>query len=383
MKVGDLAAMAGRELPGRARAVQQVNLSFRVAGPLVALPVKVGDAVKKGDLLAQIDPRDYEVQVRSAEGQLSRADANLRAMKIGARPEELEKLRADVREAEAVYDRWKDEYERVMRLRESNAAQPIEITRTTESRNRSEAVLQRARENLRIGETGARSEDIEAQEAEIASLRASLEAATDSLDYTRLHAPFDGTVSAVYVENFQTVLARERIVRLLDTSHIEMIVDMPESLISVVGYVNEVVVKFDAFPSLKIPAEIKEVGNEASSTTRTYPVTVIMDQPENVKILPGMSGSAHGKVDSPDHVEIETMVIPESAIFMDEKGETSVWIIDEGAMTTKRHTVSTGEMTPRGIFVTGLEPGQWVATAGVHFLREGQKVTILDNSRGG
>ena len=67
-----------RNFPGRAKATQEVDLAFRVAGPLIEFPVEVGDKVKRGDLVARIDPRDFEVNVKSAQGKLDNAKAALR-----------------------------------------------------------------------------------------------------------------------------------------------------------------------------------------------------------------------------------------------------------------------------------------------------------------
>ena len=61
IRVGDVAEISGRSFPGRAQATEEVNLSFRVAGPLKEFPVKVGDEVTEGQLLAKIDPRDFDV----------------------------------------------------------------------------------------------------------------------------------------------------------------------------------------------------------------------------------------------------------------------------------------------------------------------------------
>ena len=69
-------------------------------------------------------------------------------------------------------------------------------------------------------------------------------------------------------------------------------------MISLTPYLTDIVCVFDTFPDREIPAQIKEVGTEASTTTRTYPVTFIMDQPDDTKILPGMAGmvSARAKM---------------------------------------------------------------------------------------
>jgi len=382
MKVGDMTQLTGRPFPGRAKATEEVNLSFRVSGPLVALPVKVGQVVKKGDVLAKIDARDYEVALRSAEAELARSRANLQAMEAGARPEEIEQLKAAVKEAEATANERQDEYDRIMKLDKQEAATAIEVTRTTAARDKSEAALKRVREDLRIGQAGARKEDIAAKKAEIQSLQAAVDAAKDQVEYTYLKAPFSGTVAAKYVENFQTVQAKETIVRLLDTSKIEMTVDIPEHLISYARDVKDIdiTVRFDAFPDRQVKAKIKEIGTEASEATRTYPVTLIMDQPKDVKILPGMAGVARGSGKLPDDVQEKGFEIPLSAVVSDVGGKKAVWVIDEKTKTVKRCEVTSGKLTSTGMLVQGLKTGVWIATAGVHYLEDGQQVRILSDA---
>jgi multidrug efflux pump subunit AcrA (membrane-fusion protein) len=68
MKVGDATEISRRNFPGRANAAKEVELSFRVNGPLITFPASVGDKVAQGDVLARIDPRDFEVQQRNVEG---------------------------------------------------------------------------------------------------------------------------------------------------------------------------------------------------------------------------------------------------------------------------------------------------------------------------
>jgi RND family efflux transporter MFP subunit len=206
-----------------------------------------------------------------------------------------------------------------------------------------------------------------------------VDAAKDQLDYTNLRAPFDGTVVAKYAENYEDVKAKQPIVRLVDASQIEMIVNIPETMISYVDDVDEVIVTFDTFPNLEIPANIKEVGKEASQTTRTYPVTLIMDQPKDTKILPGMAGKVKAKGESQKKIEKQEFEIPVTAVFSpDDSGRSYVWVIDESSKKAQKREVKTGMLTDFGVkVIDGLKPGEWVATAGVHYLREGQQVKIL------
>lgn len=384
IKVGDVAGINGAAFPGRARAADEVNLAFRVSGELEALHVEVGMVVKKGDVLARVDQRDFKAAVDNADAQLQQAIARLDAMKI-ARPEEIRKLEAEVREAEANLALAETEYDRNLESQRKLAGSVSErdIERTKAARDRSAAMLDQTKESVLIAREGARPEDIRAQEAEVNSFEAKLLTANNNLLYTELVAPFDGAIAAKYVENFQTVQAGQVICRLLDTSKIEMVIDIPESKIALAPYVTDLVAKFDAFPGVTISnAKITEIGTEASATTRTYPVTVLMEQPDEstgATILPGMAGRVSGTARLSEEVELAGFVIPESAIFESNSGEKQVWLIDENQMTVHRSKpVTPSELDALGVRVKGIEAGQWVVTAGVHYLDEGQKVRILE-----
>jgi len=379
IKVADMESFQGRGYPGRAEPVEEVELSFRVSGPLVALPVKVGDRVKKDDLLAAIDPTDFETALDLAEGNLQRAKAEFLAMERGARPEEIEQLKAAVEETQASYRQALAEYEREVELLKRGAGTQSEYDLALARRDRTAAQVKTAQEDLRIGLGGARKEDRQAKQAEIRALEAAVTNARNQLKYATLQAPFDGEVAAKYVENFQTVQAKQPILRLLDTAKIEITIQVPESVISLVPLVKEVVCRFDAFPDKEFPALITEIGTEATRTTRTYPVTVRLDQPADVKILPGMAATVRGKPDESVIQEFSSLAVPASAIFTPETEKQSyVWVLDEGAGTVTRRAVQTGELTPGGVAVLeGLQPGEWIVTAGVHSLREGQNVRIL------
>ena len=209
-----------------------------------------------------------------------------------------------------------------------------------------------------------------------------MDAAADQVNYTRLKAPFDGVVAVTYVENFETVQAKQQIVRLLDTSQIEMTIDIPESLISGANYVKDLNCVFDAFPQTEIEGvRIKEIGTEASDTTRTFPVTLIMEQPDpstGIKILPGMAGRATGRAELPEQVAEVGFEVPESAVFSGDGGQQFVWVIDESSKTVRRQPVTPSTLTSLGMRVKGVDAGQLIVTAGVDYLDEGQKIRLLD-----
>jgi RND family efflux transporter MFP subunit len=328
LKVADADTFEGIKYNGIAQATQQVDLSFRVDGPMISRPVNVGDEVKKDQLVARIDPRDYEVRLRTVQGQLTNAIA--------------------------VRKRAQADLDRLLRIQKQD---PGAVSQT---------LIDKARQNL------------ESAQADIRSLEAAVDRRKDDLAYTNLNAPFDGVITKTYTEEFEDVRRKQPVVRLLDPSKIEMWINVPENLISLEPYVDKVWVRFDAL-GIEVPAEVKEVGREASQTTRTFPVNLIMDQPRDAKILPGMAGVVRYTLNMPEGVKEPEFLIPVTAVFTDpEKQKSYVWLIDEAALTVSRHEIVPGKLTGRGLKVKGLQPGQWIAVAGVDLLREGQKVKILE-----
>ena len=202
------------------------------------------------------------------------------------------------------------------------------------------------------------------------------------LDDSEIRAPFDGVIGATYVENYQRVRPKQIVLRLLDISKIKFTVNVPETLISYVPYVTQIWLKFDAFPGKKIPARIKEIGAEASLTTRTYPVTVIMDQPDDIKILPGMAGNLTAEAELPD--DINTAVFrcrPVRSLRRTIKKRIMSGFSILQQKTVHLRPVKTGRVSKNGIMVLeGINPGDWIVTAGLHSLHEGQKVSLFDNT---
>ena len=333
-KVGDIGEIQRRSFPGRARATQEVDLSFRVNGPLITLPVLVGSQVAQGEVLARIDPRDFEVRLRNADGQLQRARANL--------------------------DRADSEYQRLQGIR---AKDPQLV---------SEVQLERAREAFELAL------------ADTSALEATVDGARDALAYTHLKAPFDGAVVATYVQNFEYVQARQAVVRMLDRRSVEFEIQIPETLISYVPHLTNIRVRFDAFPDRELEAQVLEVGTEASALTRTYPVTLIMDQPGDAEILPGMAGKATGVARPPGEEDDVNIVVPVTAVYSTQAGGDSfVWIIDQASGTVSSRQVTPGELVSGGMSITeGLSAGELIATAGVNFLEEGQQVRPLLDAAG-
>jgi RND family efflux transporter MFP subunit len=321
--------------PGTVRASQRVDLAFQVPGTLLELPVTEGQEVKAGDLLARLDPKDFKTNLRNAQGQLGKAEAN-----------------RDLAQAE---------YARVLRIREQD---PGAVSGSMVDQKR---------------------EGVNRAEAEIASLQAAVDAAQDQLSYTYLKAPFAGFVATRHVDNYQEVQAKEAIVSLDDISHVEILVDVPETAVfrsRPRGSHLQIFAEFAAAPGKRFPLTLKEFATRADPVTQTYRVTLQMTRPEDMMILPGMTAIVVGV--SAREEERAGFIIPAIAVFADEAGESHVWVVDSDTMTVSKRKVTTGEITGTESvqILDGLDPGERIAVSAITQLQEGIKVRDLATVEG-
>jgi len=312
IQIGDEASFRQVWFPGKARAKEEVDIAFEVGGRLIERPIKIGDMVEEGQLLARLDPRDFQNERDAAQARLEQSEAY---------------------------------QERIAKAAETGAVSQQELTDAN-------AKLDMAAAELAIKD----------------------KALVDS----QIVAPFTGTIAATYVENFWNVRMKQPVMRLLDTSKIKLTINIPEDKISLVPFVNTVTCRFDAFPDKEVIATVYEVGTEASQTTRTYAVTLIMDQPEEFRILPGMTGEGSPRdTEIPEGMLEKGYYLPPSALFSEADQATMVWVIDAGTGKVSSLEIENLGLGAYGVLVRGLSRGQWIATAGVHYLQDGQEVRIL------
>jgi len=327
---------AGLTLPGTVRAAQRVELAFKeVGGRLIELPIagREGQAVEQDDLLARIDPRDFETALRNVQGRLKEAIASL--------------------------DLAKSEYARVKRIQEQD---PGAISGADIDRKR---------------------EAVNAMQGRIKSLRAEVAAARDKLSYTNLKAPFAGLIARRYVDNFQDVKPKQPILSLEDISSVEILIDVAESVMAIERAGGEdtltSVAEFPTIPGKQFPLTLKEYATTADPATQTYQVVLEMPQPEGISILPGMtatvtvSRSQRAAADAP-------VIIPAIAVLAEPDGRSFVWIVSKDEMKVRKQEVTVGIISgAENINVTeGLEGGETIAVAGILKLQEGMTVRLWE-----
>jgi RND family efflux transporter MFP subunit len=373
-----------RTFPGKIDSSKRVELAFQVPGLLVKVPVKEGQKVTKGEIIAQLRQDEFQARLKALQGQLDQARAALRALQSGERPEQIQRLDAQVRAAESRMVNARTEFDRNTRLIRSGAVAREELQRSETAYRVAREEFQAARQSREKGTT-ARAEDIDAQEALVRGLEGQVVEANIHLQDSTLHAPYDGVIAQRFVEQGQNIRANAPVVKFQDVDEIDVAVDVPETVMAAdlrSADIVEMVAEFSGAPGLQFPVEIREVAQRADPVTQTFRVRAAMRAPPDVSLLPGMTARVTITYRRASILGSRTLV-PVAAVLKDSTGEQVAWVIGpEGTVT--RRPVKLGEATGGQIeVVEGLQPGDRIAVAGVTFLRDGMRVRDLGDALGG
>lgn len=322
MTIGASSTGGTHEYAAEVRARTEVRLSFRVGGKVVHRPAEVGQRVRSGQLLAELDPVDLKLGQDSANAALRAAQAN----------HEL---------AQAEYKRYKD-------LRDQGFISAVELER------RETALL--------------------AQRAQWEQARAQAKVQGNLAGYAQLLASSAGVVTAVDAEAGTVVATGASVVRLALDGPRDAVFAVPEDAVlglrALQGKAGALRVRAWG-ASAETPATVREVGAAADSATRTFMVKADLGS-SNLQL--GQTVTV--LIDLPRREAAARL--PLSAV-MQQQGQPAVWVLDKTSMTVKVQPVVVGGADGNTVVIaSGLSPGQTVVTAGVHTLTPGQKVKLFE-----
>ena len=319
-----------RTFSGVARAGTESTLSFRVPGTVQRLPVAVGDRVRSGQLIAELDDVDFELRVSEAEAALRQAEA------------QATNSQADLRRVRGLFEN-------------DNAS----------------------RDDLDAGVAVAAS-----TQAQVEAASKRLELAERQVSYTHLAAPVAGAIAEVRTEVNENVAAGQAVVVLTSGVQPEVEVSVPESLITQIAEGSEVSVRFDALAGQAVAGIVTEVAVTASGLATTFPVSVQL-RGEAQDVRPGMAadvtfefaGAAAG----------DRFVVPAEAVGEDRQGRF-VFVAEpagDDRALVRRRSVEVGAFAPNGLEVLqGLLDGDLVVTAGVNQIDDGCEVRLGPSQEG-
>src|SRR3954447_10131381 len=310
-----------RQAIGEVKPRYESDLSFRVAGKVLSRLVDVGVWVRQGDTLATLDTQDYQNRLRSAEADVSSAEAAL----VNAQGTE-------ARQAKLLKDGWTPK-----------------------------ATYDTALQNL------------QAAEARLKAAKANLDLTRDQLNYTTLKADFDGVIIAVGAEAGQNVNAGQMVVKLARPDERDGVFNIAETVFSDVSEAHpEVVVWPLSNTNLKLEGVVREISPVADPVTRTYTVKVTLkNPPPQLRFGMSIGGRLKGK-------PALAVALPLSALF-EKSGSPAVWVLDHQSSSLTLRPITVARYEANTVVVaSGLIKGDIVVTAGVNTLTAGQKVRLAE-----
>lgn len=210
--------------------------------------------------------------------------------------------------------------------------------------------------------------------------RVRLDQARQSLNDSKLYAPFDAYVARRYVDNNVNVRAGEAIVRLHDLSQLLVTLNVPEHLLATASeeQLLDAYAVFDFIPGERFPVRTYENRGEADSVAQTYRVALVMDRPEAWNLLPGMTATILVRLRDPNSQQVA--FVPPSALVSAPDGSLFVWLYDPGTHEVTRQRVRAQAPVPEGVpVVEGLAGGEYVVTTGASQLQEGMRVRPMES----
>lgn len=306
-------------LTGQVRAKDQASLAFRLDGRMVRRLVNVGDVLKAGEIVAQLDPQDEQNALRTAQANLASAEAVLTQARL-----------TFGRQQQLLAGGW------TPRAKFDEAQQAL---------------------------LGA--------EAQVDGARAQVGIAQDQLNYTVLLADAPGVVTATGAEPGEVVRAGQMIVNVARQGGRDAVFDVSEQLMRTGPRDPVVQIALTNDPSVRATGRVREVSPQADPATRTYRVKVgIIDPPPAMELGSTVTGSI--ELSAPPGLQVPASALTEV------DGRPAVWVVDPKSWTVSLRSVRVARYDPADVLVSqGLDTGDIVVTAGVQTLHPGQKVRLL------
>ena len=310
---------------GEVHAREESPLSFRIGGNLIRRNVDAGARVRRGDVLAVLDPGDLSLQAQAAQAQLAAAEADL--VRTRGDRDRYAKLVAQKLVSQSAFDAQVAAYK--------------------------------------------------AAEGQARAARAQLDVARNQAAYAQLRAPRDGVIASRQVEAGQVVAAGQTVFTLAADGGREVIVALPEARIREFRVGQPAQVELWNAPGQYLPARIREMAPAADAQTRTYQARVALDPGAAASVDLGQSARVHVQAEGTD----AALSVPLSAVQRSGKGAASVWVVDPKTATLRLQPVQLGPYGENSVPVLkGVAASDWIVAAGGHLLREGQAVVAVDRS---
>jgi multidrug efflux pump subunit AcrA (membrane-fusion protein) len=336
------------------------SVGFLVSGKVIRVGPREGEFVKAGEVLAVIDPADFQFAVEAAVAQSALARAQNEKASVSARPEVVEQARANLSQAE-------DEFLRMKTLYEKKSLAPNDFKKY-------ETTYANAQQQYGQAKEGAQLEDKAAAKAALEQAEAAERIARKRLSDSTLVAPISGFVSKRNIEQGAVASPDTAVFTLVELDPVEIQVGIPETDIRLIHRGQKAIVTASAFPGMSFPGQVHLVNISAEPQTRTYMARIRVPNRE-ARLLVGMITEARIVGDG----QIDVLTLPGTSIARDPQGATQVYVYFPNQKKVYARRVVTAGITGQDIqIVDGIKDTDWIVVAGQQLVREGSMVNAKE-----
>lgn len=366
--------VALRELP------QKLDLTGAVAAwdPMPVMPAanglrimqvlaEEGDVVGKGQLLARLDDATLQAQLAAARARATSSRAQLAKMRQPSRRQDLAGAVAVLAQADATVHSAQDAYDRFSALQAEGGVSAIELVARQSSLDAAKAAAEQARQRLSLAREGSRSEDLRIAEAQTAETSASVAQMEALVAQTRVTAPAGGQIVKRDAHLGDVSAVGRALFQMVRESRLQVEALVPETDMGRVRPGQVVTVTSDARPELSATGKVRSVSPQVDSNSRQAMVKI--DLPVGSGFQVGMFVRTRVTMGM-----VSTLAVPAAALVAKESG-SEVFVLENGL--AKSRAVIPGIRAQEWVGISsGLKAGDAVITAGVGFLKDGDKVDV-------
>jgi multidrug efflux pump subunit AcrA (membrane-fusion protein) len=338
------------------------NVSFLVSGKVVFVGPREGEFVKQGQILARIDPTDFNLSVKGAAAQAATAQAAMEKALHSARPELLEQARIG-------FERAEDEYRRMKLLYDSKSLAPNDFQKY-------KAAYEHARQEYEQAKIGGQREDKDLAKASYNQSAAHLEVARKALSDATLCAPISGYIAKRSIEPGDTASPGRPVFEIVQMDPVEVNVGVPETDVHLVRIGQKADITVPALPGKPFQGTVRVINVSADPNTRTYMTRISVANREH-ELRVGMVAEATIRGDQ----MVSMATLPGDAVVRDPQGATQVYVYypDQKRVYAKR--VEIGAAVNRNVEIkSGLSGNELIVLAGQTKLRNGLTVSATEQT---
>ncbi len=272
--------------------VREVDMGFKLPGRVEELYTDEGLSVGKGQILAVLEKAELESIVQEHKARLKEAVVRLEELRAGSRPQEIEKAKADLDYAEAVFIKAKNDYERDRFLFENGAISARRMDVSEKVRQVALSRFRRAGEVLSLVKEGPRKEKLQVQEIRVQQVEAALSASKERLKDATIYAPVSGVILRKYIEIGETVGGGMPVYTIGDLKHPWVKVYIKEDRLGLLKLGRKAEVTTDSFPEKIYDGVITRISSRAEFTPKN-----VQTEEERVKLVFGVEISLNNEDD--------------------------------------------------------------------------------------